>query len=202
MNSIYQKVAVATLGAVISLATFEATPSQSIIYNEALSGDLGFDLPVFALDLGANTFTGEVTFSAVDNPVSDFDSFTFSVPDGTSLESILADISLLPGGSGIFNQVVYTLVIEPSFIPISSDLITIPSTNLSLFTSSLPLGSGQFTFFNSGLGGGVGTGDFQTAAYTLSFNVAQTKEVPEPSTLAGLVCLGLGSLLIKKKSIV
>jgi len=204
MTSIYQKVAVATLGAVITLATFEATPSQSIIFNEALSGDLpqsDLDSPVFLLDLGTNIFTGEVTFSNADNPLTDFDSFNFIVPEATNLESILFDISLLSGGSGIFNQIGYRLVSAAQTAPLSEESITIPSTNLSLFTSSLPLGSGQFALQAGFLAGALAPGEFQTAAYTFSLNVAETEEVPEPGTLAGLVCLGLGSLFLKKKTI-
>ena len=205
MTSIYQKVAVVTLGAVISLATFEATPSQSIIFNEALSGDLprlAIDSPVFALDVGTNTFTGELIYGAA-IPPTDFDSFIFSIPDGSSLESILFDISLLSGASGFFNRLGYELQDFSGGTPISleGEAITIPSTNLSLFTLSLPLSPGQFALQATFFEGSLIPGEFETAAYTFSLNVAATEEVPEPSTLVGLACLGLGGLLLKKKTI-
>ena len=123
----------------------------------------------------------------------------YSRAAGTRLESILLDISLLPGGSGIFNSTGYILQNVSLTNSSLEQAIAIPSTNLSLFASALPLESGHVVLQHSFMAGNLTSGQFQTSAYTFSINVTGT-EVPEPSTLAGLACLGLGSLLLKKKT--
>lgn len=212
MISLYQKVAVAIFGAVVSLLTVEASPSLAYTYDEAVKGDLPSDVsdsPVFVLGLGVNTFTGELTFGASfgeDDPFPDFDSFRFEVPIGTSLQSILLDISLLPGDSA-FNQIGYDL--ENSLgTAISSKRIRIPSANRKLFRADLPLSSGQYALRDAVHSGSLLPYDFETAEYTFSLNVVSAKdissvdvaaaeEIPEASNLAGLICLGLGGLLLK-----
>ena len=162
--------------------SFEFNPSSStpifesgtvIIYDEAIDGDLpqsASDSPVFALGVGKNTFTGETTFSNNESIDSDFDSFAFSIPAGTSLESISINISLLPVGSGIFSNTGYSLQ-DSLFNDISSESITIPSADLSLFNTDLPLDTGQFAINQNFLSGSLAPGEFRTAAYTFSLEV-------------------------------
>ncbi len=165
-----------------------------INYSETINGDLpvfATDSPIFNLDVGTNTFTGETTFSNNSIFGSDFDSFSFNILTGTRLESILIDISLLSVGSGIFSTVNYELQ-NSSFNLIESEFISIPSANISLFASNLPLGSGQFALQNAGLGGALEPGDFRTAAYTISLNVVKAvpTPVPEPTFVFSLLALG------------
>ncbi len=185
MASIYQKIALVAAGTVLSVGFQNNTKVAAITYNEAVNGELPFSieysngsgsveyLNVFGLDLGTNTFTGEVTFS--ENVIqTDFDSFAFSIPTGTRLESVLLSISLLPGGSGIFNSIDSGLTTPPSINTdfLAFENITIPSTNISIFTSVLPLESGVFGISNIGLAGLVNSGESQTATYTFSLTVA------------------------------
>jgi hypothetical protein len=191
MASIYQKFALVTAGTVLSVAFQNNTKVAAFTYNEAVNGDLPTTVEysrasgsieyinVFGLDLGTNTFTGEITFSDSDpflTPIDSFDSFAFSIPTDTRLESVLLSISLLPGGSGIFNYTQYGIQTPPSIYPdflAPLELITIPSTNVSLFTSVLPLESGVFGISNAaGVGGFLNPGESQTATYTFSLTVA------------------------------
>ncbi|MCC5611519.1 hypothetical protein LC612_33465 [Nostoc sp. CHAB 5834] len=173
-----------------------------ISYNEASNGDLPQSpegSPVFDLDIGTNTFTGEITFSNNFVP-SDLDSFAFNIPASTRFESILLNISLLSVGSGIFSTTGYDLQ-NSSFNLIASESIPIPSANLNLFASNLPLGSGQFALQNSFIAGALLPGEFRTAAYTFSLNVVAATPVPEPSFILGTLTFSLlaGSLLLKRK---
>ena len=126
------------------------------IYDESVSGDLptfASQSPVFALDKGTNTFTGEITFSNIVSIGGDFDSFAFSVPNNSSLVRILIDIALLPLGAGIFNNTRFSLQ-NSSFLFIdSSGNIPIPSSNLSLFSSSLPLAPSVYGIQHASIGG-------------------------------------------------
>jgi len=181
-----------------------SSPAKAAVinYNEASNGDLPTiirDSPVFDLDIGTNTFTGEMSFSFEFTDVpTDSDSFVFNIPANTRLESILLDISLLPVGSGIFSTTQYNLRNSP-FSSLASELIAIPSINLSLFTSNLPLGSGQFALENNGLSGELRPGEFRTAAYTFSFNVVATTPVPEPSSILGTVAFSVLILSLQLK---
>lgn len=191
-----------------------SNPAKAAVinYNEASSGDLlgspenshAFD-SVFDLDIGRNTFTGQVTFNNVDPDVfnSDFDTFAFNIPANTRLESILLNISLLPGSSSIFNMTGYDLQNSSLNSIAPEQQISIPSTNVSLFASNLPLGSGKFRLRNNSFGGGIKFGEFRTAAYTLSLNVIAATPVPEPSlmfsTLTSIVFMVSFQLKRKQK---
>lgn len=183
-----------------------------INYNEVSSGDLlgspedsrAFD-SVFDLDIGRNTFSGEITFNNIDPDVfdSDFDSFAFDIPANTRLKSILLNISLLPGSSSIFDMTGYDLQNSSLNSIAPEQRIPIPSTNLSLFASNLPLGSGEFRLRNNYLSGGIKFGEFRTAAYTFSLNVIAATPVPEPSlmlsTLTSIVLIVSFQLKRKQK---
>jgi hypothetical protein len=182
----------------------------AITYNEAVNGDLPTfvqDSDVFNLDIGTNTFIGELTFSNADFPLpqTDFDSFAFSIPTETRLESVLLSISLLTGGSGIFSTTGYDLTSTPFNNNIANESIPIPSTNLSLFSLVLPLESGLFGFQNSFLSGALQSGEFQTATYTFSLNVADDAEsVPEPTSIVGILAFsiyGVASAFKKKQEL-
>lgn len=171
-----------------------SNPAKAAVinYDEASNGDLpesSEGSPVFDLDIGTNTFTGKTTFDNTNAFSDDIDSFAFNIPASTRLESILLNISLLSVGSGIFSTIEYSLGNSP-FNFIADELIPIPSANLSLFASNLPLGSGQFTLENAGLIGSLKKGEFRTAAYTFSLNVVAAEPVPEPSSILGTLVFG------------
>ncbi|NER46604.1 MAG: hypothetical protein F6J92_07890, partial [Symploca sp. SIO1A3] len=189
-----------------------STSATAFTYNETVDGDLpGFasDSPIFALDIGKNTFTGEQTFSAVNDLVpTDFDSFAFSIPDGAFLESVLIDIGLLPIGSGIFSRTSYSLNDSP-FVRtgnIGRESIFIPSNNRELFVSSLPVGSGSFFLDHGSVGGALPGGQFRTASYTFSLNVTEitSESVPESNNIMGLLAFGMliTCTALKKKLLV
>lgn len=194
-------------GALIPTAAGAAT----INYNETVNGDLASQpsvsgvLDVFTFGIGENIFSGKVTFSSqvdgTNNNLSDFDSIAFTLPSETQLTSILINTSLLPGGFGReFSDTRYELRDSPgvnsSFGDLVSDVaVPIPSTNLSLLDSVLPLNSGNYYLRNSAFGSGANSSSganeeySRTAAYTISFNV-EAKPVPEPSSILGLLALG------------
>jgi hypothetical protein len=185
---------------VAGLMLSNTTRVDAFTFNEAISGDLPESIEssnTFILNPGENTFTGQITFAFSEEPMPvkklDFDSFAFIIPNETSLESIFVDISLLPGGSGTFDVVRFALN------GAISEEITIPSTNVSLFTSLLPLEPGLFALRTNSLFGGLTQGQFQTATYTFSLNVAAAESIPEPSILGGLSILSLGFFIKKKK---
>jgi len=166
-------------------------------FNEMTDGDLptfSQDSAPFTLNYGVNTFSGEVTFSFNEGIPTDFDSFAFIVPTGNTLDSITVDISLIPGGSGIFNRTVYS--IDQNFF---QQEIPIPSMDLSLFTSLIPLENGLFALENLGLVGELTEGQFQTAAYTFSLNVVEPESIPEPSVFMGFIVSSLSFLLKKRR---
>ncbi|NET56207.1 MAG: hypothetical protein F6K47_08520 [Symploca sp. SIO2E6] len=181
------------LGAAFASLSIAVSPTSvaAFTYNEAVDGDLpgsAQDSPIFALDIGENTFMGEQTFSNTNNP-SDFDSFTFSIPDGAFLESIFIDIGLLPVGSGFFDFTTYSLQ-DDSFVNIDNieESIAIPSSNRELFVSNLPLSSGQFSLQHNSISGALFPGQFRTASYTFSLNVNESasESIPEPNNIMGL----------------
>lgn len=183
----------------------------AITYNEAVSGDLStnFQQPnpnIFNLDVGTNTFFGELSFSNNNTVQTDFDDINFRIPTETQLESILLDIALLPEGFGIFDKVEYQLFPFNGPFPNTPDqLAIIPSSNVNLFTSILPLElkSNVFVLENTGLGGRLPPEGFRVAAYTLSLNVVskQVETIPEPNFIKGLLALGIyGLTLVFKKN--
>jgi hypothetical protein len=185
------------------------TKVAAITYNEAVNGDLPTFIGnsnIFGLDVGTNTFSGEITFAGRADfplPPTDFDSFVFSIPTENRLESVLLSISLLSGSSGLLRTIGYELQASPFNNNIIADeSITIPSTNLSLFTLGLPLESGLFGLQNSFLSGSLQQGEFQTVTYTFSLNVAATQTVPEPTSVVGLLAFstyGVVSVFKKKQ---
>ena len=163
-----------------------------ITYDESVDGDLpalASLSPVFTLDIGTNTFSGEISFSFNASVSTDRDSFAFSVPNNTSVVGIFIDIALLELGAGIFNLTTYVLQ-DSSFAGFTAANIPIPSLNLSLFSSTLPLAPSLYGMQLNSLSGSLFFNEFRTAAYTFSIEVAPA---PEPSTLA-LFATGLALL--------
>ncbi|MEC4982636.1 MAG: hypothetical protein SAJ37_13205 [Oscillatoria sp. PMC 1068.18] len=180
----------------VSFASLSVAVSPTSVaafsYNETVDGDLpsfARNSPIFALDIGENTFIGEQTFGY---NFSDFDSFTFKIPDGTFLESILIDIELLTVGAGILSRTTYSLLDESLVNLDLEESIVIASSDRQLFLSSLPLSSGQYSLQHNSLSGAVASGEFRTASYTFSLNVGETapKSVPEPNNLLSLLAFG------------
>lgn len=173
--------------------------------SEDLPGEFLFlsELPVLNLGVGENKVSGELTLSieSITNPqASDFDSFIFTLPSDTELTSVIINTSLLPGSAEDFNGIGYELI-----NPLSGDsplvnviseqlegLVPIPSTNISLFDSTLPVNPGEYLFRNSYLtyqGEPTEDNDSITAAYSISFNV-ESKPIPEPSSTLGMLVMG------------
>lgn len=192
-----------TISQILLLSTLKA---NAFDFSEVTSGDLpGFNETSnpFILDVGRNTISGETTFR-VDGvppydirPSADADSFAFVIPGGTSLESILLDISLVRGSGNIYS---IGYVLRGGFLNQYDEQqeISIPSTDLTLFTSILPLSNGLFTLSTSFYRAYIPVPEFSTAAYSFSLNVAELESVPEPNVLPGLGILSLGFLFKRR----
>ncbi len=187
-----------------------AVEAAVINYSEAVSGDLPgqflflSDLPVFDFGIGENKFSGEVTLTSqtvTNEELNDFDSFAFNLPSDTSLTSILINTSLLPGSTEGLVAIGYELIDssgstispQPAFPSEPSEgFVRIPTSNTSLFDSTLPVISGKYFFRNSYFASAPeidGSNYSITAAYNISFNV-EAKPVPEPSSTIGLLAIG------------
>jgi len=200
----------------VTIAPMTGALATPYSYSESVSGDLSrAPVTAFQFDVGNNSISGTTHFLLFSEPgchlCVDFDSFAFTLPTGTRLESIAvsstitetnvskadADLSLCGGVVGeqpscaenAFGfQTVNYLDGSPQFVD---------------FGGARPIGSGTYTVFDNGIGiapidpsgGAMGW----TADYTWHFSVVP---VPEPSAyalmLAGLGVLGFVSRRLRK----
>jgi len=185
--------------AVLLLAILAGPPPPTAVafsYSESVSGDLPSVLPtasVFPLNIGANTISG--TFSIGRTSPSDFDSFAFSLPVGSQLDSVsFAFATRLEGTIITEADTVFLLCPSNDFCANNTGLLEFVNVNLldpspvAAFDSTLPLDTGTFGIPHNEL---HSNGSFNSflVNYTWTFNVRPTSAVPEPGTLA---LLGLG----------
>jgi len=172
----------------------EATP---FLYDETVSGDLPCQTPpcatTFAFDVGTNIITGTVT-----NGLFNFDSFSFSIPVGTELTSVVYSWTL----SGIPTVTVagtsYALTPNTaSFVGNESINLVTQISPVSLFNAELPLGTGTYALFQNSLGGTGG--ETWTSTYEIDLTVDTVQAVPEPSSLSLLVTV-IGVLASRKRA--
>jgi len=196
-----------TLGILI----LNTTKASAFTFNEATAGDLPMstspeDLPQFILDSGLNTFSGEVSFTypQLGVVIIDVDAFAFIVPTENTLESITINISsLITPNSDAITSIGFSLLGEN--LSTSEEEFRIPSENLSLFTSILPLENGLFLLASTRLAGGVPLGGVTRAAYTFSLNVipsesTPSESIPEPSSVLSVLTFGaLGVGAVRKR---
>jgi hypothetical protein len=183
------------------------TASAGTIYNEGTSGDLsndGLNPTVLTFGAGDNMVLGTSGGTAT---TTERDYFTFTVPAGMKLSSVVELAGTQVGGSLSFfglqagNQV--TLPVFPPdatgllgwdhFSAVSSDteminILSIPNAGSSGFTP--PLGPGSYS---------VWIQDLSPGPFNFGFNfvVTQAGAVPEPGTLIP-VLLGLAGLALRR----
>lgn len=88
-----------TRAALLAIAAIAPTAAASVIYDEAIDGDLSsdrFNPTVINLALGQNTITMDVVNSGL--PGGDRDYFTFNLAGGLSVDAILLDDASNPPG--------------------------------------------------------------------------------------------------------
>jgi hypothetical protein len=186
------------LGTLVVLALFssvsEATP---FIYDETLSGDLPCQSPpcatTFAFDVGTNIVRGTVT-----NALFNFDSFSFSIPVGTELTSVVYSWTLSGTPTVTVAGTAYALTPNTaSFVGTEFINLVTDTSPVSLFGAELPMGAGTYALFQNGLSG---TGnETWTSTYEIDLTVDTVQAVPEPSSLS-LVAAVIGALASRKRA--
>jgi hypothetical protein len=164
----------------------------TVVYDEVVSGDLpeskGF--PVIPLRLGENTIKGSQFYKLTfDSTSTDFDSFSFTVPDGAHVTSITYEAKLTAAPEvGAFSNLSLVAGADVSGPNLGEDIGELRKFESAqpLFAPSVPLGPGTYTVYNHGLG--IGEGDQWSSAYAYEFTVAGGP-VPEPS---GVLLMGIG----------
>jgi len=187
------------VGLIAPVRSALATP---FTYSEAVSGDLPqVSLSAFQFDLGDNTIAGTTDFMFFSEPgchfCVDFDSFAFTLPTNTRLESISVSSAILGNNvskadsefslcSGVSDQ--------QNCFENALGFQTVSFLQGSLFVGfggALPISAGTYTVFDNAIG--IAPIDASlpmswTADYTWRLKVSP---VPEPSTYV-LMLTGLG----------
>jgi len=208
-NSIYQKLALATAGTVLSLAVMETASVQAatITYD--------FNVNITSGPLLGNQYSGFFSYdntapAPVLQPFFDVTEFNFEFANRTYTRSdLVLDCRVFPGCLPLqFSG--GELVTDPSgrlvLIPGGSELARVAFSTFNPFGPPFPgfftlIGSGSaFSFnyqlpFNPGEPTTIGNG-----SGTVSLRTTPPTAVPEPSTIFGLSMLGFGWLLRKKKA--
>jgi len=145
------------------------------MYDEAVSGDIDEHSDPFVLGVGRNTLDGSVSWTG--SGFIDFDSFTFVVPDGTQVVSMVYDVATAPEGTGVFTGISYRLddLLPPSspssVVPIFAfderlDRADwpIPLVHQEVLRSVLP--PSRYEMSARGFSGRLDPGEFGRAVYT------------------------------------
>lgn len=183
-----------TTRALIALAACAGTAHASIVYDEAVDGDLSndrFNPTAFNLTEGVSVFTMDVIDS--DSPNGDLDYFTVSIGAGLSIDSVTLVSSTNPiGGFDPTAFIALQLGTQVTVDPAAPD----PSPLAGFVIGSPPtIGTNILPDLAGASGPTLGAGDYslwvqQTGAdltrVTLSFNV-----VPAPGFASALGCVGL-----------
>lgn len=180
---------------------FVASLSAQVVYDEALDGDLS-DLPaaptVVTLSPGSNIIRGTTGFDPVDRDI-----WTFTLPAGQSLASIIVDTHItsedqsflaVESGSMITdigtsdNLLGATLFGSNPGQLVGDDILDdLGMANIGGAGFTPPLSSGTYTFWYQ-----------ETADDTeFAFNF---QVVPEPSSMVLVVFSGLGLVLMRRRS--
>jgi hypothetical protein len=185
-------------------------PTRSVLatpfsYSEAVSGDLArVPSSAFQFDVGDNTISGTTDFMFFSEPdchfCVDFDSFAFTLPTNTRLESISVSSAILGNNvskadselslcGGVADQQ-YCFDNALGFQTVSY----LEGTQFVDFGGALPISAGTYTVFDNAVG--IAPIDASlpmgwTADYTWRFKVSP---VPEPSAYV-LMLTGLGVVM-------
>lgn len=184
------------------------SPARGFDYDEAIDGDLPSfvsDSPIFSLDIGENTFTGDFTFGNLfdeEDFGEDFDSFAFTVPDTTLLGEVVLTTTSLAGG-GEFVETGFDLGENQEGDILTRADIPLPESEVSIFEEVLPLPAGEYFIDQTFFSGSIDINDFRTIGYTFSLTVdaeaIAVEPIPEPTAILGLVAAGSFGMTIRKR---
>jgi hypothetical protein len=181
----------------ICVGLLGADLSAQSVYDETLQGDLphytdfgGLLAPSFSLGVGRSEIRGFNSFTA---PVPSYDSFRFTVAEGTYLDSISASYSFATTPPNGYVQVLYDIYTGNGYftggqrLAIGGYFSDRPSPQEPMFYGSqldvFPLGPGSYAFQQ-----GIGYSEPLTHAdwsYTISLNViGQPPPLPPPASLS------------------
>lgn len=161
---------------------------EAATFEEASYGDFAHsgNLQTLQLEIGGNTVSGSFGFEYGN---SDFDSFAFAIPAGSSLQSIV--VTIAPPSGGNTHDLVYAnwAIRSGSSIAFNGTIVGDLTWNaVDGGTYNNELSAGIYNLTNNGL---LYSGPFQAVAkgnYTLALNVTA---VPEPE-IYGMMMAGLG----------
>lgn len=187
-----------TRAALLAIAAIAPTAAASVIYDEAVNGDLSgdrFNPTIITLGLGQNTITMDVVDSNLDG--GDRDYFTFSLGGGLSVNSILlADASNPNGG---FDATAFVGLGSGNFFDFDPDTFQGPGLIGFVLTTPDLVGTDIIGDLNAAQGALTAT-DYSVwvqqtgqdvTRVSLTFNV-----VPAPTTAA---FLGLAALATTRR---
>lgn len=179
------------------------------IYDESISGDINSTTNplTFNFTEGSNIVMGS---GAIGDSTYDYDGFSFFLGSGYTLTSVTYSFyDVVTEGSisnaysifGVRTVPYYTLVLSNGRVDILDG--TNPGTSpLSLFSSSLPLEEGLYSFGTtaSGWSGHASTTDVAFWNYSIEFNVTNQNISPVPLPAAGyLLMTGLLPLILFRR---
>ena len=129
------------------LTLIVVAPATAFTYSETVDGDISGSVE-FALDTGLNTINGSTSFDT--DGATDWDDFLFSVPVGSTVDSIVYSFT----NTNFTGDLTYLGVNPSLYIDVSGDLqflgyngyidLFSSSSPVSLFTSLMPLSQSRY----------------------------------------------------------